>query len=243
MNTLNKLFVAIFAVVLIAGCSESPELVDFTEGLQVPSGVSSGAVSSNYALVVIIDDNKAEGDGGSPILDKGIVFSEKSAFELSDPEVVHVSNGSGTGTYSSTLTSLTPLTSYYYRAFAINSKGIVYGEEKTFKTVALDDVPRVEAEFSSSFFGDTWPVDIIVVPGIFYKAIGLYEEGYDVSINVSPDGTATVAKQPVIADLSGYGVASVQGTGKLDGKKLELSLTLTVSAGSFGTDVETITFP
>ena len=203
----------------------------------------SGTITDNYALVVIIDDNKVEGDGGSPILDKGIVYSEKNAFDLSDKEVANVSNGAETGTYSSTITGLNPLTTYYYRAFAINSKGITYGEEKSFKTIALDDVPRVEAEFSSSFFEDTWPVEVIVVPGIFYKAISLYEESYDLSINVAPDGKATVAKQPVISNLLRYGVASVQGSGTLDGKTLELELTLTVSAGSFGTDIETIILP
>jgi hypothetical protein len=64
-----------------------------------------------------------------------------------------------------------------------------------------------------------------------------------VSINVASDGTATVAKQPVMSNLNGHGVVSVEGTGTLEGKKLELALKLTVSAGSFGTFEETLTLP
>jgi hypothetical protein len=241
MNTFNKFFVIVVAICLFAACTESPELVDYAADCKEPSGIVSGTVSDNYALVVVVDGNKVEVDGGAQIQDKGVVFSTKATFDLNDANIV--SNGAGLDAYSSTLTGLSPLTTYYYRAFAINSKGIAYGDEKSFKTISLDEVPRVEAEFSSSFFEDTWTVEVIAVPGIFYKAIGLYEEGYDVSINVAPNGAATVAKQPVMANLSGYGVASVQGTGKLDGKKLELNLTLTVSAGSFGTATETITLP
>ena len=45
--------------------------------------------------------------------------------------------GSGVGTFSGTLTGLTPSTTYYVRAFARNSLGIAYGNEITFTTKAL----------------------------------------------------------------------------------------------------------
>ncbi len=35
-------------------------------------------------------------------------------------------------TYSTVLNNLSLLTTYYYRAYAINEKGLVYGEEKSF---------------------------------------------------------------------------------------------------------------
>lgn len=44
------------------------------------------------------------------------------------------SNGSGTGTFSSSLTCLTPNTAYYVRAYATNSAGTGYGNEITFTT-------------------------------------------------------------------------------------------------------------
>ncbi len=48
------------------------------------------------------------------------------------------SDGTGSGEFSSTLTSLTENTIYYVRAYAINSEGeIAYGEDISFKTKAL----------------------------------------------------------------------------------------------------------
>jgi hypothetical protein len=243
MKTFSKIFIIAFTVCLCAACETSPELTDFAGNYQLPSEIVSGTLSNNYGLVVIIDNNKVESDGGSQIQDKGIVFSESSAFDLSDENVKIVSNGSGVGTYSSTLTGLEPLTTYYFRAFAINSKGIVYGEEKSFKTLSLDDVPSVEAEFSSEFLEADWPVEVIVVPGIYYKALSLYDDGYDISIDVSPDGKATVARQPITGNLFGYGTGYIAGTGQLEDKTIELALTFTVSAGSFGTFLEKITLP
>ena len=38
------------------------------------------------------------------------------------------------GTYTSNITSLTPNTTYYVRAYATNSEGTAYGEQKSFKT-------------------------------------------------------------------------------------------------------------
>ena len=50
-------------------------------------------------------------------------------------------NGSGTGTFVSSLTCLTPSTLYYVRAYATNSTGTWYGEEVTFTT--LSNLPTV----------------------------------------------------------------------------------------------------
>ncbi len=48
------------------------------------------------------------------------------------------SDGTGSGEFSSTLTSLTENTTYYARAYAINSEGeIAYGEDISFKTKTL----------------------------------------------------------------------------------------------------------
>lgn len=45
-----------------------------------------------------------------------------------------ITNGSGTGSFSSKLNNLEPKTTYYIRAYAKNRDGIVYGNERIFKT-------------------------------------------------------------------------------------------------------------
>ena len=51
-------------------------------------------------------------------------------------ENFHTSNGSGTGNFTSNLTELVANTTYYVRAYATNSAGTAYGEEKSFTAYA-----------------------------------------------------------------------------------------------------------
>lgn len=70
-------------------------------------------------------------DGGFLVTARGVCYSTSPNPTISSP---HTSDGSGTGSYTSHLTGLTPNTTYYYRAYATNANGTVYGEERTFAT-------------------------------------------------------------------------------------------------------------
>lgn len=69
-------------------------------------------------------------DGGASIMAKGIVWSPYPTplVTLSTKTI----DGTGTGSFISTLTSLTPNTTYYVRAYATNSSGTGYGNEISF---------------------------------------------------------------------------------------------------------------
>ena len=47
----------------------------------------------------------------------------------------HTSDGTGTGSFNSSITGLSVSTTYYVRAYATNETGVYYGEEKTFSTI------------------------------------------------------------------------------------------------------------
>ena len=70
-------------------------------------------------------------DGGSSITVRGVCWSTSPTPDVTDSKT---KDGSGTGTYVSSLTNLNINTTYYVRAYAINSIGISYGEEKVFIT-------------------------------------------------------------------------------------------------------------
>ena len=72
-------------------------------------------------------------DGGSAVTARGVAYGTTT-----DPTTAgtKTSDGTGTGTYTSSLTGLTPNTTYYYRAYATNSVGTSYGAEMTFTTSA-----------------------------------------------------------------------------------------------------------
>jgi hypothetical protein len=71
-------------------------------------------------------------DGGMPVTERGVCWSTVTTPTLADS---HSSDGTGTGTFVSNLTGLTPETPYYIRAYAINSIGTAYGNELTFNTL------------------------------------------------------------------------------------------------------------
>lgn len=70
-------------------------------------------------------------NGGSAVTDKGICYSKTANPTTSE---LHVSGGSGIGSFTCTLTGLDQSTTYYVRAYATNSIGTAYGEQKTFVT-------------------------------------------------------------------------------------------------------------
>ena len=72
-------------------------------------------------------------DGGAPITMKGVCWSSTSTLPTISNS--NTNNGSGTNSYSSSLTGLTANTTYYVRAYAINSMGIAYGNTISFTTL------------------------------------------------------------------------------------------------------------
>jgi len=68
---------------------------------------------------------------GDQNLIRGFCYSTTSNPTVSNDTTM---NGTGLGVYSGTLQNLTPLTSYYVRAYATNSLGTSYGNELSFTT-------------------------------------------------------------------------------------------------------------
>jgi len=70
-------------------------------------------------------------DGGAPITARGICWATTT-----NPTTANriTTDGSGTGTYTSTLTRIVNGITYYVRAYATNSNGTFYGNEQTFNT-------------------------------------------------------------------------------------------------------------
>ena len=73
-------------------------------------------------------------DAANKITEKGFCWGMEKEPTI---EGNHISQGSGTGTYSYSLTNLTNNTTYYVRAYVKTNFGIVYGEEKSFTTVEI----------------------------------------------------------------------------------------------------------
>ena len=81
-------------------------------------------------------------DGGKTVTSRGVCWNTTGTPTITDSKTT---DGSGTGTFTSTLTGLTPCTTYYVRAYATNSEGTAYGEQVTFTTLG-DKLPCLKTK-------------------------------------------------------------------------------------------------
>jgi len=94
-------------------------------------------------------DEKISGEVKS-VTARGVCYSTSQNPDISND---HTTDGSGTGTFISNLTGLTYNTTYYVRAYATNSVGTSYGEQKTFTTLEFDLVEMVLVQGGSFEMG------------------------------------------------------------------------------------------
>jgi uncharacterized protein (TIGR02145 family) len=87
---------------------------------------------------------KFTGDGGGPIIAKGVVWSTSRNPTIDNNEG-STSDGIGDGEFTSLLTGLSIGTTYYVRAFGMNHIGIAYGNTISMKT--LDGVADTDGNF------------------------------------------------------------------------------------------------
>ena len=126
MNKLINISVLVcllFGIILIDSCKKDPALAVLTTNTVTDitiNSVTSGGVITN--------------DGGADITARGICWSTSQNPTISGS---YTTDGSGSGSFSSNITALTPNTKYYIRAYATNSVGTGYGDEVSGTTTAL----------------------------------------------------------------------------------------------------------
>lgn len=100
----------------------------------LPSGVVTTSISSITQNTATSGGTIAN-NGGATITSKGVCWSSTT----SAPTIVNsiTNNGTGSTSYSSSLTGLIVNTTYYVRAYATNSVGTAYGNTITFTTLNL----------------------------------------------------------------------------------------------------------
>jgi uncharacterized protein (TIGR02145 family) len=104
--------------------------VTFESGPIQTAEVSTDPISS-ITSTSAVSGGSIGYNGGDSVTAKGICWSTSNDPTLSNP---HTMDGSGNDHFISQLTGLSGNTTYYVRAFAINSVGIAYGGEKSFTT-------------------------------------------------------------------------------------------------------------
>ncbi len=197
-----------------AACAARPTLAATTaiSSIATTSASSGGNITS---------------DGGASISARGVCWSTGSNPTTADSKTT---DGTGAGTFSSSLTGLSAGTLYYVRSYATNSSGTTYGTQVSFTTASIT-VPVLAATTQASS-----------VTGTTASSGG----------NITSDGGASVTARGVCwstttnptitdsktADGTGTGAFSSSITGLTGGSQYYVRAYATNSAGTaYGTEI------
>lgn len=99
----------------------------------VPPGIETTA-ASNISTASMSSGGTVTSDGGAPVTARGICWSTSGS--PSTDLSTKTNDGSGLGSFSSSMNSLSPNTTYYIRAYATNEAGTAYGTQVSATTLA-----------------------------------------------------------------------------------------------------------
>ncbi|HVW15493.1 MAG TPA: Ig-like domain-containing protein, partial [Mucilaginibacter sp.] len=143
-------------------------------------------------------------DGGSSVTARGVCWNTTGSPTTSDSKTT---DGTGTGTFTSSLTGLSPATTYYVRAYATNGVSTTYGNAVTFTTSANPPTTISSITLTGSSPTNSSSVQYTVTFGA--SITGLTASNF----SLTTGGT-----------LTGTGITSVSGSGT--------TYTVTVNTGS-----------
>ena len=87
---------------------------------------------SEITQTTALSGGNISSDGGLAITARGVCWNETETPTIDHYKTV---DGTGTGSFASTLNNLDPNKTYFVRAYASNSSGTSYGESQSFKTL------------------------------------------------------------------------------------------------------------
>jgi uncharacterized protein (TIGR02145 family) len=133
------------------GTSYGPERSFITDQALYPPTLTTTAATSITENSAVIGGNITD-DGGSPVTARGVCWGTSHNPDLTED---HTSDGTGTGSFSSTLTGLSPNTTYYARAYATNETGTFFGSEVSFTTDPSVFLPTLTTAIATSITENT----------------------------------------------------------------------------------------
>ena len=136
----SAFFFAISAIIctVFFNCTVEPVGSNPTTNTLLPIVTTSSV--TNIDATSSVSGGIITSDGGTAITARGIVWSINQNPTIADSKTI---NGTGIGSYSASMLSLTGNTTYYVRAYATNSIGTTYGNQVSFKTIISNSVPTL----------------------------------------------------------------------------------------------------
>jgi hypothetical protein len=192
--------------------------------------VSTTAVTATTTITATSGGNVTN-DGGATVTAKGICWNATGSPTISDS---HTNDGTGLGSFTSSLTNLSPNTTYYLKAYATNSSNIRYGSQVVFTTLSIPLIITAPT-LASKVYDGTTDASSVTTPGTVSGKVS----GDDVTVNIETSvfdtknagtgKTVTVTYSLNGADVAKYAApaASIVATGIITTRRV----TVTADAG------------
>ncbi len=206
------------------GTAYGSEVTFTTNKYSVPT-VSTNAVSDITYSTARCGGN-VTADGGYAVAERGICYSMTSNPTVSNTKI---SAGSGTGSFTCSLTGLKAGTTYYVRAYASNSKGTAYGTQVSFTT-------------STTTTTITYTASAKLTEATSYHS-GLHTSAFDVPVmsHTFSNGTGTIIFNGVLTVI---GKDAFSGCSAMTSITIPNSVTSIESAAFYNCDgLTSITIP
>ena len=120
----------------VAGTAYGNEVIFTTLTLSVPT-ISTSSISNLFAATATCGGN-ISADGNATVTARGVCWSTSS-----NPTIAlstKTADGTGIGSFTSSIIGLTQTTTYYIRSYATNAVGTAYGNEVVFTTPVLGTI-------------------------------------------------------------------------------------------------------
>ena len=147
---MKKIICLTALIISIVSCKKSELPAPIVPGSATITTTTATAITSATAT----SGGNITSDGGAAITERGICYNTATNPTTANSKVI---NGSGTGSFTANITGLTGSTTYYLRAYAINSAGTAYGNEVSFITAAIPSV--IVFQTGSGTAREIWRVD------------------------------------------------------------------------------------
>lgn len=175
--------------------------VSFTSASITAPVMAATTAASSITGTTASSGGNVTGDGGASVTARGVCWSTSSNPTTADSKTT---DGTGTGSFTSSITGLSGSTLYYVRAYATNSAGTTYGTEVSFTTSASLPVPVLD------FYPD-------ITRPMFQDSLHNYQAVYWVGIISSNGGSAitssgvcwSTSPSPTISDSNKIAASSV----------------------------------
>ncbi len=122
------------------GTAYGTELTFLTLSQPNLATISTNAVSGITSFEALAG-GQISADGGTTVTVRGVCWSTAPSPTISLS--TKTSDGQGTGSFASLVSGLNPNTTYYLRAYATNSAGTSYGNERSFTTLSCDFLSQI----------------------------------------------------------------------------------------------------